>query len=109
MSPQWSFAVLVYLSVVVIVGYFLWERRQPKPKAAKTPDELETLLAQYRLRLTDVEDKLEHFIKRNAVRIQRDAKDTAQSHLDLGIDPLAARRTALADLRAKLAEKRGAV
>jgi hypothetical protein len=61
------------------------------------------------LRLTDVEDKLEHFIKRNAVRTQRDAKDTAQSHLDIGIDPLVARRAALADLRAKLAEKRGAV
>jgi hypothetical protein len=108
MSPEWSFAVLVYLSVVAVVGYFLWERRQPKPKAAKTSDELETLLAQYRLRLTDIEDKLEHFIKRTAVRIQRDAKDTAQGHLNLGLDPLASRRAALAELRTKLAERRGA-
>jgi len=56
------------------------------PKRRKPVDELEAADAALRNRLVDLEDKFEHYVKREAVRTMRGKKDVdeAQAVLPLG-------------------------
>jgi len=56
------------------------------PKRRKPVDELEAADAALRNRLVDLEDKFEHYVKREAVRTMRGKKDAddAQTVLPLG-------------------------
>jgi len=95
------FALLVWASLVGLAVMLL---RQPKKR--KTQDELEALVAALKNRVIDLEDRLEHFVKREAVRRGRETKDAAQGDLDLGNNPLASRRATLEALRTKVARDR---
>lgn len=105
-NAAWIFLGIVWLSAVTLAVAVVVTRA---PKKRKSTDELEAAIAALRNRIIDLEDKLEHHIKREAVRIGRDKKDSAQTDLLAGSDPLSARREALSALRTRVAAQRGII
>ena len=61
-------AALVWLSLVAVVCAVLYLRA---PRRRKSQDEVEAAFAALKLRLIDLEDKHETFVKRDAVRAGR--------------------------------------
>lgn len=71
-TAAWIFLSLVWVSAVVLVVFFFWLR---SPKKRKTSDEIEGSISALRGRVTDLDDRLEHHVKREAVRIGREKRD----------------------------------
>jgi hypothetical protein len=100
------FLGLVWLSVAALAVAVIITKA---PKRRKPVDELEATDAALRNRIIDLEDKLEHHIKREAVRIGRDKRESATPDMFSGTDPLSARREALSALRTRVAGQRGII
>jgi len=99
------FAVLVWVSLVGLA--VAWMKQ---PKRRKTSDELETGIAANRSRILDLEDRLEHFVKREAMRVSREKRDPTQGVLPQGVLPMPGdlgsdRGARLAALRAEHAKR----
>jgi hypothetical protein len=91
---------VVWLSLAALAAVVIVQR---SPKRRKPVDELEAADAALRARLLDLEDKFEHYVKREAVRNMRTRQESAPDQPPLpGVDRL----SRLAELRAKLAAKR---
>lgn len=69
---------VVWLSLVAFAALVLVQR---SPRRRKPVDELEATDAALKNRLVDLEDKFEHFVKREAVRAGRAARETTQQTL----------------------------
>ena len=82
MSAPWFFAGLVWLTLACLAGVLLVQR---SPKRRKPVDELEATDAALRNRLVDLEDKFEHYVKRENVRDSRARREveTGQGVLPL--------------------------
>jgi len=94
------FAVLVWVSLVGLA--VAWMKQ---PKRRKTSDELETGIAANRSRILDLEDRFEHFVKREAMRVSREKREPAQGSLPLSGDVGSDRGARLAALRAEHAKR----
>jgi hypothetical protein len=94
------FALLVWAS---LVGLAVMAMRRPTKR--KSQDELEAVLSALKHRIIDLEDQLEHHVKREAVRIGRDKRESAQGALPLsgGLDT--DRPARLAALRSEHAKR----
>ena len=79
---------VVWLSIVALAALLLVQR---SPKRRKPVDELEAADQALRGRLVDLEDRLEHFVKRQASRGRREEEPPAQL-------PLPDKNVALLDL-----------
>jgi len=79
-----SSGALILLGVVwlTVAGLFALVIYQRGPKRRKPADELEAADAALRGRINDLEDRFEHFVKRQAGRASREAAD--QPSLPLG-------------------------
>ena len=71
-TAAYFFLSLVWLTVAALTGLYLVQR---SPKRRKPVDELEAVDAALRNRLVDLEDKFEHYVKRESVRDMRARKD----------------------------------
>lgn len=99
-NAAYLFLAVVWLSVAAIVAVAVLQR---SPKRRKPVDELEAADAALRARLIDIEDKFEHYVKRESVRDMRARRESAPEQPSLpGVD----RVSRLNELRAKLAAKR---
>ncbi len=81
-NVAWVFAFMVYASLVCLAIYAL---RRPPLKKPLDRDALEAADAAMRGRITEIEDRFERHVKRDAVRAGREAKldDPAQGTLPL--------------------------
>jgi hypothetical protein len=99
-NAAYLFLAVVWLSVAAIVAVAVLQR---SPKRRKPVDELEAADAALRARLIDIEDKFEHYVKREAVRSMRTRQEAVPDQAALpGVD----RVSRLTELRARLAAKR---
>jgi hypothetical protein len=100
-NAAYFFLTMVWLSVVSLVAVAVAQR---SPKRRKPVDELEAADAALRNRLVDLEDKFEHYVKRESVRDMRARREggAGEQPPPPGID----RASRLLELRARLAAKR---
>jgi len=94
---------VVWLSLASLVGLKI---SQLSPKRRKPVDELEAADAALRLRLVDLEDKFEHHLKRDAVRLGREKRETQQDLPGIVTPGINDRVSRLEILRQKVAAQR---
>jgi hypothetical protein len=86
MSPAaWVFAGIVWLSIIAVVVTVLVLRR-PAPKKPLERDALEATDAALRARIVDLEDKFEHYVKRETVRDSRARREVDGGQGNLPLD-----------------------
>jgi len=96
-------ALLAGIMWVSVVGLILGLALLRAPKKRSTLDVVEGAVAALKLRVVDIEDKFEHYTKREAVRGMRARKDEAESQQPLPLDKAAH----LSALRARVAQLAG--
>jgi hypothetical protein len=75
MTP-WVIAAVLYCTTLAAV---LWYLTRPKQKPPKASDELELSIQALRGRVLDLEDRFEHYVKRESVRAGRAAERAPQA------------------------------
>lgn len=103
-NAAWTFSGLVFVGIVALVALSVLLHA---PKKRKSTDELEVAYSALRLRLGDIEDKFEHHLKRDAVRLGREKKDDGQLALQNLAVPGGDRQARLSALRARIASQKG--
>lgn len=96
-SAAYALAAVVWLSLVALAVVVVLQR---SPRRRKPVDELEAADAALRNRLVDLEDKFEHYTKREAVRAGRAKREDM---VEQPVLPLADRAAHLSMLRQKVA------
>jgi len=70
----WVYLAAVSIYVGAVVAYLIWKDGQRKVKRA-SPDDIDAAISAIRGRCVDMEDRIESYIKRDAVRSTRALKE----------------------------------